>query len=321
MINYDKLNRKLRKASNVFIMGHKNLDMDALGASVGMKHYCDKLKKRSFVIIEDKKFEESVGKALNYIKENIKINIGKLKDFENKINENSLLVIVDTYSEKRVQAPKAIEKFKNIIIIDHHLFGKPLTDDYFIDSKISSTCEIVGNLFKRRRATINKHIATILYDGIMIDSNNFTVKTTHKTLEIAAYLLKNGVNNKVIQSFHKTNMEEYTKIQKIIFKTEFYKKQYAIVVCRGDVIYDIPDLAKISDTLLMFDKIEEAYTIGYVAKGIIGVSARSHTNNVSIVMKKLGGGGHKTHAACQIDVSDDKRTLKDIKKLIKGELK
>lgn len=321
MINYEKLNRKLKKASNIFIMGHKNLDIDAIGASVGMKHYCDKIRKKSYIIIHDTKFEDSIGKALKYIKENININIGKFKDFEDKLNENSLLVIVDTYSEKRVQAPRSVGKFNNIIIVDHHLFGKPLTDNYFIDSKISSTCEIVTNLFKRKRLKINKHVATVLYDGIMVDSNNFTVKTTHKTLDTASYLLKNGANNKVIQDFHKTNIKSFTKIQKIIFKTEFYKKKYAFVLCEEDVIYEIPDLAKISDTLLMFDKIEEAFTIGYIKKNVIGVSARSHSTNISKIMKKLGGGGHKTHAASQIEITDDLKTLEDVKKVIKGELK
>ena len=31
---------KLKTVEKVFVVGHKNLDMDALGATVGMAHFC-----------------------------------------------------------------------------------------------------------------------------------------------------------------------------------------------------------------------------------------------------------------------------------------
>lgn len=316
MINYEKIVRRIKKSDNIFVMGHKNIDFDSLGTALAVCDLCDKFDKKSFLIIDDNKFDGGIKKALEYIKTNYKVKIGKTSEYRDKIKKKSLLIIVDTYSEKRSQSPKLYNEVPECIFIDHHLFGSPINENYFIDSKVSSTCEVMTQLFLRRRSKINKYVATVLLAGINIDSNNFSIKTSAKTHEACAYLLKCGAELHVATDFSRTKLEDYIKIQKAVFKTEFYKRKYAIVFGDKDIIYERKELATISDTLLLFSNVEASFAIGYIDKNLIGISARSIEQNVEMIMAKFGGGGHKNNAACQIE----DKTFKEIEKMIKGEL-
>lgn len=318
MIDYGKIIKKLKKSENIFVMGHKAIDFDSFGSCLAISELAERLDKKCYIIIEDAKLEEGIKKSLEYLKDNNdKFKIGKLNDYLEKIKTNSLLVIVDTYSEKRSQAPKLCNLINNKIYIDHHLFGEPLNNNYFIDAKVSSNCEILAHLFMKKRMRINKYTATVMLTGLDIDSNSFSIKTNEKTHEAAMYLHHCGAELNVANSFSKTRLADYIKIQKIIFKTKFYKKKYAIVVGNRDTIYERKVLATISDTLLLFDNVDVSFAIGYLGKRLVGVSARSSSANVEEIMQKFGGGGSKNNAACQIE----NKTLKEVYKLIRGELK
>lgn len=308
--------KKIKKASNIFIMGHKNLDLDALGACVGMTYICKKLRKTSYIILQDKKHDESIKKALSYLEGKNTYNFIKYSEALNLLDEESLCIIVDTYSEKRTQSYKLASKINNKLIIDHHLFGKPISRDYIIDTKVSSTCELFYNIFKNKNLKIDKYCATLLLSGIILDTNNFSMKTTVKTLDTVKYLFKRKADNILAHSFFKTNMNEYQKIQKVIFKTEFYNQKYAFVKCNRNQFYDTEDLAKICDTLLMFDNVEVAFAIGYINEEEVGCSARSIKINVASIMKKFGGGGHKYNAACLIK----NKTIDELTREIKEEI-
>jgi len=136
--------------------------------------------------------------------------------------------------------------------------------------------------------------------GIVIDTNNFTLKTSDITYENASYLIKAGADNKEVQYLLKENLEEYFKIQKNIEDVIIIDKKYAVCICDNE-IHDKEFLAKIALTLLTFDDIEVSFSIGKINEDTIGISTRSIGNiDASSYMKKLGGGGHITDAACQI---------------------
>ncbi len=314
--NIDKLYKKIKKSKNVFIMGHKNLDLDALGSCIGLGFLCKRLKKDFYIIIEENKSEESIKKALVYINKNLKYKIGSFKDFEKKYYDDSLIIITDTYSEKRSQCPKLALKSQNKIIIDHHLFGKPL-EGYFLDSKVSSVCEMITNIFYSKHYRLDKVVATLLLSGIIIDSNSFSIKTTTKTMEIITYLFKNKADNSIAHSFNKTKISEYKAMQNLIFKTRFYNKKYAFIVCEENKTYDREFLAKLCDSLLNFENVEAGFVIGKIEKNLINICARSIDLDVASILKKFGGGGHLNNAAAQI--KDD--TLLNIQNKLKEELK
>ena len=46
-----KLNKKIRNAKTIFLMAHRNLDLDALGSCIGMYMILKRRKKKSYIII------------------------------------------------------------------------------------------------------------------------------------------------------------------------------------------------------------------------------------------------------------------------------
>lgn len=320
MIRFDNLFRQIRKTSKVFIMGHKNLDLDALASCLAVSNLCERLHRNSYIVIDEVKHEASVQRVLEYIENKNLCTIINYNESKELFNDNCMLIIVDTYIEKRIQNPRIIKHVNNKVFIDHHLFGKPINTSYYIDASSSSCSEMFAELYKKKNFRVNKYIANVLYSGIIQDTNNFNIKTSTNTHEMCSYLMKCGASSGVVNEFIRNNIDDYIKIQKIIFNTEFYKKKYAIVCCRPDKFYETEDLAKVSDTLIMFSGIKASFAIGRIDKETIGVSARSNIENnfdVSKLMSKLHGGGSKTNAATQIKETD----MNKIKCLVEGELK
>ena len=59
-----KLNKAVRKAKSIFLMAHKDLDLDALGSSIGMLKLLEKRRKQVYLIIDDRTHEAGVEKVL-----------------------------------------------------------------------------------------------------------------------------------------------------------------------------------------------------------------------------------------------------------------
>lgn len=137
--------------------------------------------------------------------------------------------------------------------------------------------------------------------GIEVDTNEFNIKTSPETFKTAAYLLELGANNIDKQNLLKENKENYCKRQDFIKKSYMINKNMALCVMDKN-IYERYQLALISEDLLQFDDVEASFTIGFIDKNIIGISARSIGEiDVEAIMRSLGGGGHQTDAACTIE--------------------
>lgn len=99
----------------------------------------------------------------------------------------------------------------------------------------------------------------------------------------------------------KEDLEEYIRKAEIIRNAETYHHCIAIAV--ADSGKQVPQLliAQAADTLLNMTGIKASFVVGLRQDGLVGVSARSLGQiNVQIVMERLGGGGHFTNAAAQL---------------------
>jgi c-di-AMP phosphodiesterase-like protein len=224
-------------------------------------------------------------------------------DIKKVIDDETLLIIVDTNKKERIQNEELFNLIKNKIIIDHHI--KDDNDKYklsyeYINSDESSSSEIVIDLINDLNIYIPDYIASIMLAGVIIDTDNFYLKTGENTFEIAGTLKKFGADTTEIQYLLKQDYNEYIDRQKIIINTEFIDN---IGVALGSTmkIYENEELAKAADTILMFNNVEASFVIGYIDDDEIGISARSLGKiDVQKIMKRLDGGGHKTDAATQL---------------------
>jgi len=221
------------------------------------------------------------------------------------LDENTLLVILDTHKKALTMNPDLVDIFSRKLIIDHHVIGEELIENTllrYIRKHRSSTSEILVDLLDYYDVSVDPYIATIMLAGTQIDTNNFNIKTTEKTFLTASKLVHYGADTKEVGYLLKQDLYAYLKRQKIIENADIIKGKYAIGVGSIRHIYDKEEIAKASDSLLLFDGIEASFTIGKIEDSVVGVSARSIGNvDVQKIMEAMGGGGHATEAACQIE--------------------
>lgn len=295
------IKKQIKKASNIFIMGHKYIDLDAFGASLGFYCYASLNKKNAYIIIDDKKLEKSVQTNIDYYKN--RINIIKSLSAKEMIDNKSLLIIVDTNKRSLLQNSDILELFANIIVIDHHSIGTDSIGEeraiIINDVEASSTCEMLVSMLNNDNYLLPSDVATTVLAGIVLDTNNFVIRTDENTYYAAYYLAKCGADSREVQYLFKEDIKEYIEMQKVITEVKIIKK---IAISKGlqTKMYRREELAKIADTILLFKNIEASFVIGKTDSGI-GISARSMGNvNIGEVMEEFGGGGDCHEAATLI---------------------
>lgn len=314
---FNLLTKEIKEHDNIIIMAHKAMDLDAYGASLCLYQIVKSFEKNVMIYmnrkLENKSIEKSImaldeaGFPVNYIYEE--------KDIP---NENTMVVVLDTHKASLLENYEAVRNFE-IFIIDHHISNVETIESKFtyINHEISSTVEILVNYAKYLNRTLSPIVATIMLAGLEVDTNSFSVKTTDKTYEIAAYLTKSGADNIIKKQLLKEDKENYCKRQDFVKNSDMITENIALCVMDNN-IYKKYMLALISEDLLQFDKVEASFTIGYVGENIVGISARSIGNiDIENIMYKLGGGGHKTDAATEIKGL----TLEDVKNQLIGIIK
>lgn len=315
------LNKAIRHANTIFLMAHKDLDLDALGSSIGMYILLKNRKKECYIVIDDLTHELGVEKVLRELEGCIKIikseNIDKYKHPRDSKN---LLIILDTNKPELVQNKDLLKMFEHKVIIDHHDIGKSSIKDGLMinDTDVSSTCEMISRLVEYYDVEIESYYATVLLAGIVLDTNNFTLKTNPDTYYAAYYLSSLGASAKKVQYLLKQDIEEYTERQKLLAGIETINGRIALTKATQYTIYRREDLARVADTLLFFNNIEASFVIGKIGKDTVGISARSLGNyEISKILEKLGGGGSDYNGAAKFENMPISKVEQMLKKVIK----
>ena len=309
---------KIEKASTIFIMGHKELDLDALGAALGISVYASSKCKTSYIIIDDRRQETGVRKTREKVKDDF--NFIRGKEAKKLIDKNSILIVVDTNKKELVQNKEVFSLINNIVVVDHHDFGETSINEglIIVDTEASSTCEMVAELLEHSKTIINISTATALLSGIMLDTNNYVLKTTSRTFKISYYLTECGVDPIQVQYLLKQDLKLYIARQKVITEVKLIKK-IAIAKGKQKEKYRREDLAKIADTLLLFNGVESSFAVGRIDNTTIGISARSLGNiNVGKILGIFNGGGDEYEAAARINNKTVTTVRNELIELIKS---
>ena len=218
------LENLIKESNKVMIMGHTNPDIDSMGASMGIYRLAKSLGKNAYILDSDEtttlqNFKKSLAKDDEY--EDILIN--KEVALEN-IDEETLLVIVDTHKANYVLVPELLEKTEKVVIVDHHRRSADFIEKAtltFQEVYASSAAELVTELLQYAEVKVDlKTIeAESLYAGIMMDTKNFTFKTGVRTFEAAAYLRKCGVDIIRVKKWFQSDLASFNKIADIVKKS------------------------------------------------------------------------------------------------------
>lgn len=200
--HFTELKESLSQPKNIVIIGHRNPDGDAVGSTLGLKHYLDKKGHTTQVVMPNEypsflHWMPGSDEVLRFDRQN--------KQSHRALDNSNLIFLLDFNALHRVGADmqKTLENYQNdFVLIDHH--QQP--DDFqymYSDVSMSSTCQMVYNFIEMMGdvALIDRTIATSLYTGIMTDTGSFRFKsTTSKTHHIIANLIDKGAENDKIHS-------------------------------------------------------------------------------------------------------------------------
>jgi len=296
-------------SDKVIIMGHKYPDMDAVGASIGILKVAQMNHKEGYIVLNPNEIDSGVGRLLEEVKENTELwsyFITPEQALEIASND-TLLVVVDTHKPSLVIEEKLVSKIDKVVVIDHHRRGEEFIQSpllVYMEPYASSTAELVTELleYQPKKKKINMLEATALLAGIIVDTKSFTLRTGSRTFDAASYLRAQGADTILVQKFLKENMDHFKKRSRLIESAFIYKKGIAIAKGKQNETYDQVMIAQAADTLLTMNDVVASFVISVRHDLRVGISARSLGDiNVQLIMEGLGGGGHLTNAATQIE--------------------
>ena len=304
----DSVINLVKNASNVLIMGHTNMDMDALGSCLGLKAICERMKVPSRIVVDLKNTEAKTRAALtsSFNREELEELIVSSKDATGMIGSETIVAVCDVHIPNMVMAPSVLEHASKIMVIDHHRRAEEYIENpvfNHIDPSASSASEILAEFIRfssiSPRIELKPTYATIMLAGIFLDSSFYKSKNTGiRTFEASTILKEYGADNSVADDLLKDDFEEYKEITNIVcrLKTADYGVVYA--VADSDKVYDDASIAKAANACLAMKGTHASFVIGRTSSKEIKISARSDgLINVSKLCEKLGGGGHFTAAA------------------------
>jgi cyclic-di-AMP phosphodiesterase len=295
-------------SDKVIIMGHRNPDMDSIGASIGIYKVAEMNQKDAYIVVNLQELDNGVKRLMEEIRkqgELIAHFIGPEEALE-MATDKTLLVVVDTHKPSMVMDERVLKKIDNVVVIDHHRRGEDFIQNpllVYMEPYASSTSELVTEFleYQPKRGKIEMIEATALLAGIIVDTKSFTLRTGARTFDAASYLRGQGADTILVQKLLKEDIDTYIKRSRLIESVSLYRDGIAIAKGKENELNDQVIIAQAADTLLTMDNIIASFVISKRSEGIIGISARSLGSvNVQIIMESLQGGGHLTNAATQL---------------------
>ena len=314
----------IKRSSNVFIMGHKFSDLDSLGASVAMARIVQAYNVRCNIILDFNSLEEKTANVAQIMVKDKRYDglICSAVEAMERVNRDTLLIVVDNHKPSLAISNGLLETVKNKIIIDHHRRGEEFIDTpilTYLEPSASSTVELIVELYNYQNVDIkyNDLDATIMYAGILVDTNSFKQRVGVRTFQSAATLKE--LNADVVKAYEllEDSYEKTIEITNITKTAQPYREHILIAVCDNSYEVSSTSLAKSSNKLLEVSDVMASFSIGKISKNLTAISARSSRDiNVQMIMEKMGGGGHFTMAACQIENKEPKEVSVLLKEAI-----
>ncbi|NGQ96098.1 DHH family phosphoesterase [Brevibacillus sp. SYP-B805] len=310
----------IHEAEHVIVMGHKQPDMDAIGAALGVWKAVQLHNKTGYVVLDD--VNPSVERLMKelYAHEELAEAFITPEQAIRLTSGRTLLVIVDTHRPSLVIEPRLLDETSRIVVIDHHRRSEEFIEDpvlIYLEPYASSTSELVTELlqYQSDRIQLDSLIATALLAGIVVDTKSFAFRTGSRTFEAASFLRRNGADTATVQRFLKEDLGQFIKRARIVMNTEVYRDSMAIAVGDSREEYTQVQVAQAAELLLTLSGIQASFVLARRSDDTVLISARSLGDiNVQAIMEQLGGGGHLTGAATQmenISLKDAVRRLKE----------
>ncbi len=293
----------INSSSNVLVMGHRFADLDALGASVGVAMISKALGKDAKIVMSSKT-TLAMPLAKHLIANGMDDLLIEPADVDEYLTAGTLLVIVDTHRKSFLEHPELFDLVQKVVVIDHHRktvdhINKAVI--FYHEPNASSAAEMVTELIQYMPFDVEVPAvcAEALMSGITLDTKNFVMKTGVRTFEAAAYLRSLGADTVKVKQLFANSMKTQKDKSEVVKSAAMYgESAIGVVDFEADDVRIVASQA--ADELLNIDGVHASFVL-FKTDDTVNISARSYGEiNVQLVMEELGGGGHQTMAAAQL---------------------
>lgn len=295
------------QSEEVFVMGHKNPDMDSFGASIGIIRAAKNRNKKAYFVLEGP--NPSIENVYNRMTEeepeylDIILNSEEAVDM---VDESSLLVVVDNHKPSFTEVPELLDMTDKVVLIDHHRRGAEFIESpvlTYLEPYASSTCELVTEIlyYMSDKMEMTKFEADALLAGITVDTKNFTFQTGVRTFEAASILKRAGADTTNVRQLFRDDFNTFLNKAEVVKNSKIVFEKIAIGRLELDMEDSILIAAQSANDLLNINGVEATFVLT-LWKNKVHISGRSLGNiSVQLILEKLGGGGHLTSAGTQIE--------------------
>ena len=306
-------------SSNVVLMGHRFADLDSLGSCIAMASAVSNLGRQPYIVMDT---EKTMAKSLVERAEalGVQCNIMSGSEVMPVIDKQTLLIVTDVHRPSFLDSPEVYERCKNVVVIDHHRKAVDFINDaviFYHETAVSSACEMVTEMLQYMcPKAVGQFEAEALLSGIMLDSRNFVLNTGVRTFEASAFLRNRGADPVTVKKLFAGSMETYKQRAEIVGSAEVYDEDCAIAINTDISANSRLASAQAADELLGISGVLGSFVISRYGSEF-NISARSlGSMNVQVIMEHLGGGGHRTMAACQLSVDTLEAAVEKLKTAI-----
>lgn len=301
------LKQLIEQTENVIVMGHKNSDLDALGSAIGIYRAAKNMGKNAYIVLSGS--NPSIKVLMNRLmeKEQYRKAIISCEEAKLRLDEKSLLVVVDTHRPAFTECPDLLKQTDKIVVIDHHRRGTEFIENTVLsyhETYVSSTSELVTEIlyYMDDKVKVEQIEAEALLAGIAVDTKNFTFKTGVRTFEAASLLRRAGADTTAVKQLFQDDLSTFIERAEIIKQAEVVHGTVAISSSEKATKNVQLIAAQAADELLNIRGITASFVFGKAEDETIFISGRSLGDiNVQIILEKLGGGGHLSVAGAQLE--------------------
>lgn len=321
------LRQLIENATDVFIMGHNQLDMDCIGAALAISRCARTVLRKPYIIVD--KQNPGVEQIVDMMRslpeyEPIIISIDKAAQM---IKSTSVLVIVDTQRWNSVIAPNLGSLAGKTVVIDHHRRSlQSMVDSvtmHYLEPNASSVSEMMAEVVQYfdENVKLSPLESGAMLAGITVDTKRFAFNCGVRTFEAAAYLRRSGADAAMIKRLFQDDLQTYTQRAEIVKRVTYVADGIAISDCPEYIGNPSLMAAQAADEIISIRGIHASFVLARYSPEMIVVSGRSIGDiNVQMILERLGGGGHLTVAGAQLYNVTMEQAIDLVKKSIKSYL-
>ena len=309
------LNELISQSSQVFIMGHRMADLDALGAAMGLVCICRKRARPVHIVLDQ---EKNAAKALLTVLQDYPEYDNLFVSGEDALlaaDSKTLLIVVDTNRPDQVESLALLESVNRVAVIDHHRRAADYIEQVVLNLHepfASSASELVTEILQY--AVEPKEIrimeAQALLAGLVLDTKNFSVRTGSRTFEAAAFLRRAGADTVDVKKLFQNDLDDTIARYQIVQAARLYRNEIAIAALEYQATRTL--VAQAADELLNIKGILTSFVL-YQDGDRVVISARSIGEaNVQVILEPLGGGGNAATAGAQVPGKSVREVLAEL---------